>query len=582
MDTQKMVLLVALALVLMMLWQKWEEHTGANVEPGKVVAGASKKGEVKKNTGSQKTSRKTEGVPGVPTGYQGTQNQPVKTSTGVSVSSKAGITFCKKPWVKVRTDLIQAHIAVNGGDICRLELVKNYPVAVDKPKDPLRLLDNQETHTFIARSGLTGLNDRFPDHNARYKTAKYKYELKQGQKSVQATLSWRSPKGVRYSKTYTFYRSSYVIDVSYKVENKSSRTWSGFFYGLLLRNEPEEEGGFFMAMPSYTGAAIFTSTEGYDKIKFEKLADEKDLHKTLKDDKALDVTGGWVAMMQHYFVAAWMPKQDQRHRFFGKQRKDELYEIGFVDNLPLQLAPGQTGSIGSRLYVGPKEHKHLQGTEVRGMPLTVDFGWLTVISEPLFRALLFINKGIGNWGWSIILLTFSIKLLFYPLSAKSYKSMAQMKKLAPKMKAIKERYAHDKERERKAIMELYKTEKINPLGGCLPILIQIPVFIALYWVLLESVELRHADFIFWINDLSSKDPYFVLPVLMGASMFAQQKMSPTPMDPIQQKVFMMLPIIFTGFFLFFPAGLVLYWLVNNLLTIAQQWHIYRNLEKKKT
>ncbi|GMQ91281.1 MAG: membrane protein insertase YidC [Gammaproteobacteria bacterium] len=581
MDTQKMILLVALALILMMLWQKWEEHTGANVGPGK-VAGTTKKDGAQKKTGIKKASKNNEGVPGVPTGYQGTQNKGPKSSAGVSISSKTGINFCKKPWVRVRTDLIQAFIAVNGGDICRLELIKNYPVSVDKPKEPFRLLDIHEEHTFIARSGLIGLNDRYPNHNAVYKTAKYKYELKDGEKSKQVKLSWRSPKGVRYNKIYTFFRSSYVIDVSYNIENKSARIWKGFFYGLLLRNEPKEEGGFFMAMPSYTGAAIFTPTEGYDKIKFEKLADEKDLNKTLKDDKALDVTGGWVAMMQHYFVAAWIPMQDQRHQFLGGQRKDELYKIGFKGILPTQIAPGKTGSIGGRLYVGPKEHKHLQGTGVRGLPLTVDFGWLTVISEPLFRALLFINKGIGNWGWSIILLTFLIKLLFYPLSAASYKSMAKMKKLSPKMKAIKERYSGDKERERQAIMELYKTEKINPLGGCLPILIQIPVFIALYWVLLESVELRHADFMFWINDLSSKDPYFVLPVLMGASMFAQQKMSPTPMDPMQQKVFMMLPIVFTGFFLFFPAGLVLYWLVNNLLTIAQQWYINRNIEKKKT
>jgi YidC/Oxa1 family membrane protein insertase len=581
MDTQKMILLVALALILMMLWQKWEEHTGANVGPGK-VAGTTKKEGAQKKTGTKKASKNNEGVPGVPTGYRDTQNKGPKSSASVSISSKAGITFCKKPWIRVRTDLIQAFIAVKGGDICRLELIKNYPVSIDKPKDPFRLLDIHEEHTFVARSGLIGLNDRYPNHNAVYKAAKYKYELKEGEKSKQVKLSWRSPKGMRYNKIYTFYRSSYVIDVSYNIENKSARIWKGFFYGLLLRNEPKEEGGFFMVMPSYTGAAIFTPTEGYDKITFEELADKKDLRKTLIENKALDVTGGWVAMMQHYFVAAWMPKQDQRHQFLGGQRKDELYKIGFKGILPTQIAPGQTGSIGGRLYVGPKEHKHLQDTGVRGLPLTVDFGWLTVISEPLFRALLFINKGIGNWGWSIILLTFLIKLLFYPLSAASYKSMAKMKMLSPKMKAIKERYSGDKERERQAIMELYKTEKINPLGGCLPILIQIPVFIALYWVLLESVELRHADFMFWINDLSSKDPYFVLPVLMGASMFAQQKMSPTPMDPMQQKVFMMLPIVFTGFFLFFPAGLVLYWLVNNLLTIAQQWHINRNIEKKKT
>jgi YidC/Oxa1 family membrane protein insertase len=329
-----------------------------------------------------------------------------------------------------------------------------------------------------------------------------------------------------------------------------------------------ETGGFLTVIPSYTGGAIYTPENKYEKISLDDMAS-----KPLKRE----VTGGWVAMLQHYFVGSWLLPKDQRNEFYTMVLEGARYVLGFKNITPTKVAPGETGIIGVSLYVGPKEHKILK-TLPEGMDLTVDYGWLTVISAPLFWLLSAIHGLLGNWGWAIIVLTVLIKAAFYPLSAKSYQSMAHMRKMQPRLQALKERYGDDRQKLNQAMMELYKTEKINPLGGCLPIVIQIPVFIALYWVLLESVEMRQAPWILWIKDLSAQDPYYILPIIMGASMFVQQKLNPQPVDPVQQKVFMILPFMFTVFFLFFPAGLVLYWTVNNILSIAQQWRITRVVE----
>jgi YidC/Oxa1 family membrane protein insertase len=331
-----------------------------------------------------------------------------------------------------------------------------------------------------------------------------------------------------------------------------------------------ESKGLLTTIPTFTGGAIYTPEDKYEKISFDDMA-ENPLRR--------DVTGGWVAMMQHYFVASWMPGAEARSRFYSTDLGYKRFAIGYQNLVPTSIAPGDTGRLTAQLYVGPKEHKRLTKL-AEGMELTVDFGWLTVISAPLFWLLVVIHDWVRNWGWAIIILTVLIKLAFYPLSAASYKSMANMRRLQPKMKSIKERYGKDRQRMNQAMMELYKTEKINPLGGCLPIVIQIPVFIALYWVLLESVEMRQAPFALWLRDLSTPDPYYVLPIIMGATMFLQQQLNPAPLDPIQKKVMTFLPLVFTIFFLFFPAGLVLYWVVNNILSIAQQWHITRRIESK--
>ena len=314
---------------------------------------------------------------------------------------------------------------------------------------------------------------------------------------------------------------------------------------------------------SYTGGAIYTPNNYYEKIDFDDIRDGR---------APLETDRGWVAMLQHYFVTAWLPAEIGAYEFYSRAREGGRFNLGYKTTQPVTIAPGAEGVLATRIYIGPKEQKRIKPL-AEGLVLTVDYGWLTVIATPIFWLLNWIHGVLGNWGWAIIVLTVLIKAVFYPLSAAGYKSMARMKKIQPRLKTLKERYGDDKQKFQQAMMEMYKKEKINPLGGCFPILIQIPVFIALYWVLLESVELRQAPFILWLRDLSSPDPYFVLPLIMGASMFAQQKLSPGSPDPMQQKIMMALPVVFTVFFLFFPAGLVLYWTVNNLLSIAQQWRI---------
>ncbi|MGD8927033.1 MAG: membrane protein insertase YidC, partial [Thioalkalispiraceae bacterium] len=361
-------------------------------------------------------------------------------------------------------------------------------------------------------------------------------------------------------------------------------TWKGYSFARLERTPKHKKHGLGM-LPTYTGPVYYSPDNKYEKVKFKEIDEVAENRKTGPLD-AIDreFAGGWIAMIEHYFVGAYIPKSDEVYRYFTQKpkRDGDLYWIGLMST-EKTVKPNQTMDSSVELYVGPKIQKRLEAL-APGLELSVDYGWLTFISKPLFWLLTHIHGLLGNWGWAIIVLTLMIKLVFYKLSETSYKSMARMKKLAPRMKQISERYADDRQRKGQAIMELYKKEKVNPMSGCLPILIQIPVFIALYYVLLESVELRQAPWIFWINDLSLKDPYYVLPIIMGISMFAQQKLNPAPPDPMQAKMMMLLPFVFTFLFLFFPSGLVLYWVCNNLLSIAQQWYITRvvMVEKKAT
>ncbi|MFQ5937318.1 MAG: membrane protein insertase YidC, partial [Acidiferrobacterales bacterium] len=465
--------------------------------------------------------------------------------------------------VSVVTDLFEAVIDSVGGDLREVKL-RQYPVSADDPSTPFALLTDSAESVYVAQSGLIGADREYPNHRTRYGVEAQRYALAPGQDALKVPLRWQAPDGVRYTKVYTFYRDRYVVDVDFMVENATTEPWQGYLYRQFRRRYVEPKRGW-LALPTYTGAAIYTPEEKYEKISFSDMSEEP---------LERDVTGGWVALLQHYFVGAWMPPKEERNRFYTAALEDHHYTVGLHGLEPTTVAPGSNGQLRATLYVGPKEHTRLREL-TEGMELTVDYGWLTVLSAPLFWLLAYIHRWVGNWGWAIIVLTFLIKLVFYPLSAASYKSMAKMKRVQPKLQSLRERFGHDRQRMNQAMMELYKKEKINPLGGCLPIVIQIPVFIALYWVLLESVEMRQAPFVLWLQDLSAPDPYFVLPILMGVSMFVQQQLAPAQLDPMQRRMMNALPIVFTVFFLFFPAGLVLYWLVNNVLSIAQQWQITR-------
>ncbi|WP_163836334.1 membrane protein insertase YidC [Spartinivicinus ruber] len=474
--------------------------------------------------------------------------------------------------VTVTTDTLAVEIDTKGGDIIKVSLLK-YPVKLPDDEEPnppsFTLLERSSARTFIAQSGLIGPDGTDSKGKPTYQSAQASYELN-GKDTLTVDLSLIDEKGVKVIKRYTFTKGSYEVKVSYVVDNSSSTTWQANLYAQLKRDNTQDpsNSASSMGMSTYLGAAVRGQEERYVKLPFDEFDENK---------FSADVTGGYAAILQHYFVSAWVPNQEQLNNFYTRKAGSQNI-VGFKNqNNPLKLAAGEKGEVSATLYVGPKDQKRLAEL-ADGLELTIDYGILWFVAQPLFWLLTFIHSLIPNWGWSIILLTVLVKAAFYPLSAASYRSMANMRRLSPKLQEMRERYGDDRQKMSQAMMEMYKKEKINPLGGCLPILVQMPVFIALYWVLLESVELRQAPWLGWITDLSVKDPYFILPLIMGASMFVQQLLNPTPPDPMQAKVMKLMPIIFTVFFLFFPAGLVLYWVVNNLLSIAQQWMITRQIE----
>jgi YidC/Oxa1 family membrane protein insertase len=565
MDIQRLILFVALGLVSMMLMQNWQAYQAEKNPPISIGQSADS------------------GVPNA-------QNLPAGSIDVPATSSNVGVPDIQTPdeaaieqiapaqgeQIEIFTDLLNVKINTAGGSVSYAGLTQ-YPDQLDTPDIPVVLMQDNQQQRYLAESGLTGSETaNLPNHHTLYSAQKLRYELGD-ENVVEVPLSYTSPEGVVYTKVYIFKRDSYEIDVFYKVENNSSSPWKGYFYAHLLRTEPDDggSGGLLTGrMPSFTGGAYYTTEEHYNKVKFSAMYKDS-------TDLPLETAAGWVAMLQHYFVGTWLPEPDGIYRFYDKVNKQAAkpeYTLGFLDQTATTIAPGASAELGSRLFIGPKERIRLDAQDVDRLALTVDFGWLTVIAEPLFWVMRKINSVVGNWGWTIILITILIKAMFLPLSAASYKSMAKMKKLSPRLKTLKERYGDDKQAFQQEMMKLYKTEKVNPAGGCLPILVQIPVFIALYWVLLESVELRQAPWAFWIQDLSSRDPYYILPLLMGGSMLVQQLLNPAPMDPMQQKIMMALPVVFTVFFLSFPAGLVLYWVVNNTLSIAQQWIISRRYQ----
>jgi len=543
MDIQRNLLTISLVAISAILWFKWVEFSGiteqANNAPTEVV-------DTSVPTAPAQESVTQSGVPSTP--VEGA-SLPAVPGTQVETSTDSLIV--------VDTDIVRALINTNGGVIESLELKKNY-IEIDQPDKGFPLLMKTQSETYVAQDGLIsaeGINS--PNHQTQYQASGLAYEL--GDKdTLIVPLTWRSESGVEFIKTYTFSRDSYVIDIDYRVNNQSGDLWSGYIYGQFNRSIPADSGGGFGRLPSYTGGVYYeTAEKKRRKVDFDDMEDDN-----LNEDNQ----GGWVAMLQHYFVGAWLLNDEKNKYYTSVDKNNGLYRIGFRNASPVQVANGQIGTLGTKVYLGSK---------AQGLALTVDYGFLTFIADPLFTVLSWIHSIVGNWGWAIILLTILIKLLFYPLSAASYRSMGKMKKLQPRMATLKERYKDDRQKFQMEMMALYKKEKVNPAGGCLPILIQIPVFIALYWVLLESVEMRHAPFALWWVDLSAKDPYYVLPVLMGVSMYLMQKLNPAPMDDIQKKVMMIMPFALTFLFMTFPQGLVLYWVVNNVLTMAQQWFNYR-------
>jgi len=465
--------------------------------------------------------------------------------------------------ITVKTDRLVAEISTVGGDLRRLEFLQHYD-ANDRSK-PFVLLQEQGAHTYIAQTGLLGAG--LPTHNTIFTAQASDYQLAQGKDTLEVRLLATDVTGAKVSKIYVFHRGSYLVDIGYEIENNGSNPLSSSAYFQLVRDTSSPEGGS-QFVPTYTGPAVFTEQEKFQKVDFADIEKGKIAYPKNADN-------GWVGMLQHYFVTAWLPKDKVQREFYTKRLENNLYSVGLI--LPVgAVAPGQSAKISVPLYAGPAQAS--LDKIAPGLGLTVDYGWLTIISSPLFWLLSFLQGWVHNWGVAIILLTVLIKLAFFPLSAASYRSMAKMRVVAPKLEKIKQQYGDDKERLHKAMMELYKVEKINPVGGCLPMLIQIPVFIALYWAILASVELRYAPFFGWISDLSAADPYYVLPLIMGASMVIQGKLNPTPPDPLQAKLMQIMPIVFSIVFFFFPAGLVLYSIVNNVLSIAQQWYITRGLE----
>ncbi len=562
MDSQRLLLIIALGFVLLLLWQNWMQDYGPGAGQAPVEAAAPADGESEPADLPELRETPADTAPDTPAAGSGTAAADVPQGPA---SDDADL-------IRVETDVLDVRIDPRGGVLARADLLE-YPVSLDQPDTPLRLLERRPGRVFVAQSGLRAADGPAPDHHAEYASDRDRYTLEESADRVSVPLTWEQD-GIRVTKTLTFRRGSYVVEVDHRVENTSGETWRGSQYRQLQRSAAQRESAFLY---TYTGGVYAGDKVDVDeRIAYEKV-DFEELGKGL--DQRLE--GGWTAMIQHYFVGAWIPVQDQVNRFYGFSSDQDgrtLYSLGMITD-PRSLAPGESLQFSSRLYVGPKVQERLESI-AEGLELTVDYGIFTIISKPIFAVLKFFHDWVGNWGWSIVLVTLLIKLVFWKLSATSYRSMARMRKVQPKLQQLKERYGEDRQRMGQEMMKLYKQEKINPLGGCLPILVQIPVFISLYWVLLESVELRQAPWILWINDLSQKDPFFVLPVLMAASMWLQQRLNPAPMDPVQQRVFQIMPFAFGVFFAFFPAGLVLYWLTNNLLSIGQQWYILRQVEKQ--
>jgi len=554
MDNQRLILFLALAVVTLLMWDAWEEKFNPQqIVQSESVQTTSNSVVSPTTTGSALVTEQKNDIPVV----EMTSDKPaINAKTSVGSSDR----------IRVITDVLDMDIDSKGGDLRRAFLLK-FPVSQEKKDEPYPFLDDNLPQLYIAQSGLLS-NSSAPDHHAAYTIDKTDYRMQNGQE-LSVPLIWTSEDGsITVKKTYVFRSNDYLVDVIHEITNNSDLDWTGRAYSQLQRNEYDEPGKSRL-LYTFTGGAFSTPENAYQKINFDEM-------KEWRAEQSYTI-GGWVGMLQHYFVAAWVPENDSLNHFYTRDIDGTRFIIGMTGKE--SVVPAHSTQIfSSKLYIGPKDQSRM--AEISdNLNLTVDYGVLTFIAKPIFWLLETIHEYVGNWGWAIIFVTLTIKLIFYKLSAASYRSMANMRKIAPKFQSIRDRYGDDRQRMSQAMMELYKKEKVNPMSGCWPMLVQIPVFISLYWVLLESVELRQAPFMLWIEDLSSKDPYYILPILMGVSMWFQQKLSANPsLDPMHQKIMQFLPIIFTFFFMLFPAGLVLYWVVNSILSILQQWYITRQIE----
>jgi YidC/Oxa1 family membrane protein insertase len=548
MESQRNLLLLALLFVSFLLYQSWLGEKN----PQPLV--------------QEETAEVTQQTTVVPSSSNFSADVPASTDTQTNDEVPSS-DVAKSESVVLENDQLSLTISLVGGDIISADLLEHD--AQLNSDTPFRLLENSNDFTYIAQSGLIGQG---PDANRKgrpyYTAESNKVVLADGQEEVSTALRFVDEKGNVFTKTFTLKRGEYVVNVAYGIENNSAEPLNVQLYGQLKESLVEHKSS--MMMPVYRGGAYSTSETRYSKYKFGDM-----------EDAALNETtqGGWVAMLQHYFVSAWIPAPTDNNVLYSNIIQNQYAAIGF--KAPVKtIAANSSDEIKAKLWIGPKIQDKMADA-ADNLDLTVDYGWLWFIAQPMFKLLLFFQSLVGNWGVAIILITFTVKGALYPLTKAQYTSMAKMRVLQPKIKALRDRYGDDRQKVSKAMMELYKKEQVNPLGGCFPIFLQMPIFIALYWSLMESVELRHAPFMLWIQDLSVKDPYFILPVLMGVSMFMIQKMSPsTVQDPMQQKVMKFMPVIFTGFFVMFPAGLVLYWLMSNIVTLIQQTIIYRNIEKQ--
>lgn len=546
MDTRRVILIAVFAFSIAMLWTNWTAHNA----PKKAAA-----------LTTQSAAAEAAGIPQPMASPDGKA-----TTNAVTPVETKPVSYDATAKAVVKTDSMVAVVSAQGGDIIRIELTKHKATG-DLSKNYLLLQDSGD-HFYVANSGLIG--DGLPNHKTIYELKPGEYSLKDGEEKLELRMKAPVVNGVTVTKVLTFHRDSYLVDVRHEIDNGSESPIKTTAYFQIARDDKpvEHSTGMFGGVTTFTGPAVYTEEGKFQKLDFGDIAQDK--AKYVKETK-----NGWIAMVQHYFVAAYLPKGDAPREFFARKISDGLF--GFGVKMPVSVEAGKSTSIEIPLYAGPQEQSKIKEL-APGFDLVVDYGWVTIIAVPVFWLLSTIHKFVGNWGWAIILVTLAIKLAFFPLSAASYRSMAKMKTLMPRMKQIQERNANDKMKQNQEMMELYKREKVNPMGGCLPMVIQIPVFIALYWVLLGVVEMRQAPWLGWITDLSVKDPYYILPLIMGASMLIQTKLNPSSPDPVQAKVMMAMPIVFTAMFLFFPSGLVLYWVVNNILSIAQQWYITRMIE----
>jgi len=566
MDNIRFVLIVTFAMLVLMLSQAWQEDYGPKTEIAAVTSPDA--ANVKEDLPSTSNA---------PASMETASQNPSTVSAAISPAAKI---------ITVKTDVIDLEIDTQGGTIRKLDLLA-YPVERDnsvvnklrnmvglevaeKNHAPVRLFNSSTDKMFVAQSGLiagSGL-EAAPNHYTIFNSDNGSYTLQPGQDSFSVPLTWTDNNGLTINKIFTFKRGSYEITLAQEIKNASGKTWSGRQYSQLLRVPDTENQGNLLTggMRAYDGGVIYTQKDKYQKISFDDMA-----------DKNLDVAtqGGWAAMIQHYFASAWIPPADQENHFYTKPLQDGRYVIGSYSPI-VSVDNNASTQLVSQLFAGPKIQPVMEKIAA-GLELTVDYSVLTFIGKPIYWLLNQIHNLAGNWGVAIIGVTLCIKLLFFPLSQASFKSMAKMRKIQPRLKELQERFKDDRVRFNNEMMAMYKKEKVNPLGGCLPVLVQIPVFMCLYWVLSETVEFRQAPFMLWIQDLSVQDPFYILPLIMGLTMKIQQSLNPAPIDPIQAKVMKMFPIVFTVFFLFFPAGLVLYWVVNNTLSIVQQWYITKSI-----